>query len=448
MVDLRPAAAALAAVLVLASAGCGARETPIRIGVLSDCVGNYGPYNETVLAATELPLLERGARLAGRDPSDGIAGARVGGRPVELVTGCTESGFYSTLIAETRRLVEKERVNVVIGPIGISDGLVLQGYARRHPGVAFLLAYTSAQEPTLRDPAPNVFRFEPDGAQWVAGLGTYAYRTLGWRTAVTVAQDSSVSWPEVAGFVAEFCSLGGRVVDPLWTQPYVPSGFGPQLPDYAAKVPAGVDGVALFPDAYEDTAGFARGYARRQPGLASHLVIGPRAFNDPSVLRASGRVLPGVVTALNQPFASKQAAFIRYRRDFGTYFPGLRPQPTAPADHAIGIAYRDSMEAALEALEHTRGDLSHGERAFRAALAATVLDSPNGRIRLDRNRQAIAPAYLSRVVLDRHGKPVLRTLRVVPGVEQTFGGYFSGTTPPPSAVAPTCRRAPPPPWAR
>ena len=29
--------------------------------------------------------------------------------------------------------------------------------------------------------APNFFRFGGDGAQWMAGLGTYAYKTLGWK---------------------------------------------------------------------------------------------------------------------------------------------------------------------------------------------------------------------------------------------------------------------------
>jgi branched-chain amino acid transport system substrate-binding protein len=445
--DLRRATAAVAVGLVLAAGGCGGGTAPIRIGVLSDCVGNFGAYNETVLAAAELPLLERGARLAGRNPSDGIVRARVAGKRVELLTGCTELSFYSTLIAETRRLVEKERVSVVIGPIGIADGVVLWTYARRHPGVTFLLAFTSAQEPTLHDPAPNVFRFEPDGAQWVAGLGSYAYRTLGWRTAVTVAENSSFAWPEVAGFVAEFCSVGGRVVDRLWTPPYVPRGFGSQLPDYAAKVPARVDGVALFPNVYQDTVGFAHQYAARRGRLANHIVIGPLAFNDLTALRTSGRLLTGVVTALNQPFASRRPAFLEYRRDFRTFFPGLS-RPAAPADHPVVIPYRDSMEAVLQALERARGDLSHGERTFRAELAATVLDSPNGRIRLDHDRQAIAPAYLSRIVLDPHGTPVLRTLRVVQAVEQTYGGYFSATTAPPSAVAPSCRRAQPPPWAR
>ena len=37
----------------------------------------------------------------------------------------------------------------------------------------------------LLDPAPNFFSFHSDGAGWTAGLGTYAYRTLGWRHAVS-----------------------------------------------------------------------------------------------------------------------------------------------------------------------------------------------------------------------------------------------------------------------
>ena len=76
------------------------------------------------------------------------------------------------------------------------------------------------------------------------------------------------------------------------------------------------------------------------------------------------------------------------------------------------------------------------------------VDHHSGRIRLDRNRQAIVPAYLARVEVDRNGKPAMTTLRVVPDVEQTFGGYFNATTPPPTTTTPMCRRTKPPPWAR
>src|SRR5262249_15844878 len=283
---------------------------------------------------------------------------------------------------------------------------------------------------------------------WVAGLGGYAYHVLGWRNVATVGENSSVVWPEVAGFVAEFCSLGGHVVKRVWTPAYVPAGYGPQLPAYARKVPAHADGVALFPSYYQNTIGFARAYAKDHPDLAHSLIIGPSAFGVLGPLRKSGRLLRGVVTGLNQPYESSSPAFRTYTRRLDRFFPGLAAQSSGPPAHRIEIAYHDAMEPALEALEPAVGDVFKGERAFRAALSRVVLQSPNGRISLDRHRQAIGPAYLSRIELDSRGKPLLRTFRVVPKVEQTFGGYFNGTTAPPSSVSPTCRRATPPPWAR
>ena len=63
----------------------------------------------------------------------------------------------------------------------------------------------------MRHPASNVYRFDTDEAQDVAGLGSYAYRELGWRRAAVVTDVTPVGWQEEAGFVAEFCALGGKV---------------------------------------------------------------------------------------------------------------------------------------------------------------------------------------------------------------------------------------------
>jgi branched-chain amino acid transport system substrate-binding protein len=71
-----------------------------------------------------------------------------------------------------------------------------------------------------------------------------------------------------------------------------------------------------------------------------------------------------------------------------------------------------------------------------------------GRVQLDSNRQAVAPNYLSRVATDAKGRPTFRTIRVVPNVEQTFGGYFGPGDPPPSRTSPACVKRAPPPWAR
>jgi branched-chain amino acid transport system substrate-binding protein len=106
--------------------------------------------------------------------------------------------------------------------------------------------------------------------------------------------------------------------------------------------------------------------------------------------------------------------------------------------------YFDAMTAVLTALAQVHGDLSGGERRFQAALAKVRLDSPVGPIRLDHNRQAIAPNYLLRVQSDGSD----RTIRVLPNVDQTFGGYFHSNGPQPGRTYPACRHGHPPPWAR
>ena len=157
--------------LVVAASGCGGGEQPIRIGLLTDCRGIFSGYEDETLAGAELPLLNRGARLTNGRPSGGVSGARVAGREVELVRGCTEASEYTVLVEEARRLVEVEGVDAIVGPFGRGDGLVVKELARRYPEVAFVPAFSGAQELTLRNPASNVYRFDTDNAQDVGGSG-------------------------------------------------------------------------------------------------------------------------------------------------------------------------------------------------------------------------------------------------------------------------------------
>jgi branched-chain amino acid transport system substrate-binding protein len=422
------------------AAGCGGGGShAVRIGVLADCTGGFGAFRDVMLAGAELPLIERGARPAGSKPGDGVMHGRVGRRPVELVLGCTEWSTYRILIAAARRLIETDDVDILVGPAGEGDGIVVRDLARRYPDVSFVLAESRAPETTLRDPAPNLFRFQPDAAQLAAGLGSYAYHDLGWRKAAIVADDFVLSWPEVAGFVAEFCALGGRVVSRIWAPALAP------LPQrLAARIPTGVDGVALLPGiAYVDWSGFVKGYAQRHPDVARHIVLGPEALILKRNRMNAARFAPGVVVGDQGQFDSSNSVWRRMRQEFAHSFPGVLPSGSTPAEYPLVVAYRNAMEAALEGLERVDGDPAR----LKAALARVEIDGPTGRIQLDANRQAIAPVYLSRVERDARGKPVVRTLRTVPDVEQTFGGYFSSTTPPPTRATPACKRATPPPWA-
>jgi branched-chain amino acid transport system substrate-binding protein len=419
----------LVAVLALSlGAGCGGSTSePFRIGILSDCYGPFSTLHEVIVASAELPLLERGGELRGKQPSSGVEGVEVAGRRVELEIGCVAGN--DDVIPEARRLVEEGGARAVVGPLDPQQGMVLRGYARTQPETAFLVQPSGAPELTLTDPAPNVFRFAGDAAQSVAGAGTYAYRQLGWRTAAIVADDISYSWEGVAGFVAEFCALGGRIVDRTW----IPVGT-----DLAAAV-EGVpraDGVYLGA-ALSPLLGFVRRYAALHRDLSRRLISNAALLYDPAVIARA----KGVVIAGSLPFRPT-AAEAAYASSFAKAFPTI---PPAAAVSSTIVPYRDGIEALLDAFAQSGGATGP---PLLAALAELELDSPTGRMHLDENRQAVGPNYLGRVATDAKGKPAIRTVRVVPNVEQTFGGYFRPGDAPPSKTSPICVKRGPPPWAR
>jgi branched-chain amino acid transport system substrate-binding protein len=423
------ATAVLVAALALAAGGCGGSEPePFRVGILSDCYGPFSSAHERIVASAELPLIRRGGTLGGRNPSDGVDGASAAGRRVELLVGCVTG--TGDVIPEARRLVEEEHAAVLVGPLYPQHGLVLRDYARRRPETAFVIQPSGAPELTLTKPAPNVFRFTADNAQSAAGLGSYAYHELGWRTATTVADDTPYGWGNVAGFVAEFCALGGRVVDRRWVPPLSdPTGIAPRIPD-------SVDGVYLGA-AISPMRGFVQRYSDRHPHGARRLLASAALLYNPQIVAGA----PGMVAAgplALQPTRAEQ----EHIAAFAKAFPRI---PAASALDPLAVPFHDGVEAAVEALERTHGATG---RKLMAALAGLELETVGGPVHLDANRQAVAPNYLTRVTRDARGKPVTRTLEVVGGVEHTFGGYFRPTDPPPSRTAPACRKANPPPWAR
>jgi branched-chain amino acid transport system substrate-binding protein len=397
------------------------------VGVLSDCYGPFAGANELNLGAAELPLVERGAKPVGRNPSAGVTAVDVANRRVELLVGCVAGN--EDVIPEARRLVEEDGVAALVGPLDPEQGMGLRAYASEQPNVAFLIQPSAAPEATLRDPLPNVFRFAPDAAQTSAGLGAYAFHTLGWRRAAIVADDVPYGWEETAGFVAEFCSLGGHVVAREWVRP----GTDPAAA--AARVPASADGVYVGA-AVSPMQRFLQRYATINHGLAGRLVSNVALVADPSVIPSAG----GIVVAGAPPFEPTPAVR-SFAGAFAKAFPGI--PATAPIN-PVSMPFATGVEAVLDALEHSHG--ADG-RAFMHALARARIDSPLGPMRLDGHRQAVVTNYLSQVV--PAGKRfMLRTIRTVPNVTQSFGGYFDSGSTPASATSPPCIARTPPVWAR
>lgn len=432
--------AAVSALLALAAASCGGDDDPYRLAVQVDCEGGFSSWADISLAGAFLPLLERGAHLAGASPSGGVSGVRLAGEPVDVSVACTESAESTVSVPMLRRLLEEEQPDAVVtgGVVG-QDGLVVRDIAKHYPDVTFFVTVPAAQEITLAEPAPNVFRVGHDNAQTVAGLATYAYRELGWRRAAVVASSYPDDWEATAGFISEFCALGGTATRDdgrAWADP---AGT-------AARYDGAVDGVAVLPSWVPPTPFLGAMAKRHGAAVGSRLVLGGWAFATPSNLVVPGADVSGVVVATALPRDAGTAAWRRYVASFRKTYPRF------PADTAAGalvVPYRNAVEAFVAAFEETGGDPGEGGTRLRKALASMALPSVPDETALDRNRQGIVTVYLSRVGSPRRAGERVRTVEVVRGVDQAYGGIFASSRGAPTAGGPPCDHAvTPPSWAR
>ena len=308
------AAVTAALLLALAATSCGSsnRDT-IRIGIMGDCWTSFAPATVSFMAGAELPFVERGAKPRGSNPSNGVGSVTVAGKRVELLSDCYFGGSSVSLLAAARRLVEQQGVNVLLTGENEYDDTVLRQYELHQPGVTFISMGLDPSS-TTNGPLPNRFHIAPDWRAAFAGIGAYAYRTLGWRTAVTIGSDDFVGWSLQAGFVAEFCSLGGRVVKRLLA-PTVTTDWS----RYVRQIPHGIDGVAVTGD--QRMATFFSSYEKRQPDLPRHVVMS-------AVQIAQGARPVGVMAGGMLPFVSSLPGWKRYLREFHAAFPGYHVNGT------------------------------------------------------------------------------------------------------------------------
>jgi branched-chain amino acid transport system substrate-binding protein len=97
--------------------------------------------------------------------------------------------------------------------------------------------------------------------------------------------------------------------------------------------------------------------------------------------------------------------------------------------------------ALTKGLEAVKGDIIDQSK-LQAALKNLTLDAPWGEIKLDDNRNGVADNFVKGIVPDTNGDrvPDVKTIRRIPGVEQTFGGTFTAGTPAPDRTNPKCTK--------
>ncbi len=341
----------------------------------------------------------------GRDEENGLALAlrqvvhRVAGREIRLVIE-DDQGAPGQTLAKARKLVELDKVDLLMGPLTSASGYALRDYVdqQRIPAVYFV----AADDLTQRKRSPWIVRTSYASSQPMHPFGVYAAKTLRYARVAAIAFDFSFGWECVGGFQTTFEASGGRVVEHLWPPLGAPD-YGP----YLARIPRNIDAVcAVFSGG--DALRFLDQY--RAFGLMGRIpLIGMGTLTDDHVLFEEGELAKGIVTALHySPALGTPASRAFVRAYAGTYH-------RVPSYYSE-IAYT-AAQFMIKGLQAVAGRLEN-RQAFVAAMQKVELtDAPRGPVRLDAWGNPVNNIYVRRVDIV-NGQPQNTVIYTYPHVSQ------------------------------
>lgn len=385
------AGVALAATFAFAAQ---AQET-IKVGLLATLEGPFAAGGQDGMRGAELAVRQRNGMVAGKK--------------IELVKASSDAK-PDVAVNATRKLVEQDKVQIMVGPLSGSEGIAVKDYSKTQPNITFINGSSGAQATTLQNPSPNFFRFNSEGAQWMVGVGEYVLKTKNFKKMALIAEDYAFPYSQVQGFMAEYCRLGGKMTHKLW----VPLG----AKDYSsviARIPGDVDALLIVLGG-SDAVNFLTQY--EQAG-GDKPIVGGSITVDQTVLNFRGKrreSLLGTVSAGPIADAYDGAEWKAFVADYKKNFPDGFPSPSL-----FAYVYYVNMKAALDALDEVKGDLSGGQAKYREALAKMTLKTPTGDVKLDENRQAIASTFITEVARSPDGQFFNKVVQKKDSVTQYLG---------------------------
>lgn len=339
---------------------------PIRLGFLTIKSG--------ALAAGGAQM-EEGLKLFLKQHNNMIAG-----RKVQLFVADT-AGQPAVTKSKTQELVEKDHVQVIIGPLAAFEALAIDEYIKKMQ-TPIISPSAAAEDLTQRKPNPWFVRAVGSSAQPSHPFGEYAAKTLKYKRIAIIADDFAFGHEIAAGFQRAFEDNGGRIVQKIWT-PLNVADYGMYISQIKPNVDAvfaafaGGNGIK-FVKQYNDY-----GLKGKIPLLTSMTTVDegvlPSIGNDALGIISTGWYASGIENIINKAFVQEFRQ--DYKRDPGFYSVG-----------AYGAALM--LQAALKKVN---GDIEN-KKAFMAALRSAVVDDdPRGKITLDSYGNPIMNIYIRKV---------------------------------------------------
>jgi branched-chain amino acid transport system substrate-binding protein len=320
------------------------------------------------------------------------------GRKIELFVG-DSAGSPAQARSKIQELVERDRIQVMIGPLAAAEALAADDYIRQQQLPT--LSVAAAEDLTQRRPNPWFVRGTSTSSQCAHPMADYCYKNLNYRRMAVIADDFAYGHEMCAGFQRVFEELGGKIVQKMFPPLTVPD-YG----TYLAQLKTNIDCIFL---GFAGSNGFRYLRQFNEYGLRGKInVVGGMTALDEAVLRNMGLEALGIPTAcwysaeLENPLNQKFAA--AFRKEW-KYDPGFYAAATY-----VEAAVLDSV------LQSVKGKIED-KNAFMKVLRNVKVDTVRGPVSFDRYGNVVGNVYI-RKVERKEGRLVNTVVHTYPNVSQ------------------------------
>ncbi|MFL5207767.1 MAG: ABC transporter substrate-binding protein [Microvirga sp.] len=357
------------------------------------------PFKIGLMTVKTGPLAQGGIQM-----EQGIAtflkqkNSAFGGRKVELLVADT-GGNPAGAKTKAQELIERDKVDVILGPLAAFELLAITDYVREHQTP--MLSLAAAEDVTQRKVNPWVIRPAASSGQCSHVMADYAAKEMGLKRMATISEDFAFGHEQCAAFQRVFEDTGGKIVKKLW-----PPLVTPDYTPYIAQI-GDVDGV-FNGFAGSNPVKFMRSYADLGLKAKIPLTAGWTALDD-ALLKSVGDEAVGVISATyytaDHDSPSNKRFVAAMAKDYG-----VLPGAYSAAMYIAG----QCVEAALG----KTGGKSDDKKALSDALHGLSLeDTPRGPVAFDEGGNVVGSVFVRRCER-KGGSLVNTTIKTYPKVSQ------------------------------
>jgi len=360
---------AVGSVLEGAPAYAAVSSSPIKIGVILPFSGSYKVIGDRVVAGLELAV--------------NMAGGGVKGRKITIIKEDSEMKPEVGL-TKTKKLVEKDKVNFLFGPVSSAVFVVMRNYATEKKVIQIV---PTAGNIELAGNLYSPYVFRSSISHWIFAhpMGYWVYDNLGPECFVAGA-NYAAGQHEVWAFAIAYRGKGGKIIGAVW-----PPLNEKDYASYLTKIADSGAKVYFGWFAGNDAVNFCR--QADQFGIKKKMKMSTSGwFFEDNLLVAQKEAAEGWFCCFNWT----RTLTTPFNKEFITQYNKYTKDNPDVAVSMSSVHGYDGGNMILKALEATGGD-TKAENIVRA-MEKVKLVSPRGEVWLDSQHELVQPMYIGEIV--------------------------------------------------